>query len=174
VEKAALGSYGAATGQATNAYNIANPIYAQEATNPQGFTPQQKADMLTASNGALGGSNSAAVGQGALLAARTNNAGGADAAIADAARAAGAQQSQNALGVDNQSAMLARQQQQQGLAGLNGIYADANGAAQGYLGTAEQAAQSNPWMTVLQSALGGSSAAASAYLGRPRQRPGGQ
>jgi hypothetical protein len=72
----AFGSYGNATGQANNAFNVANPIYTQEATHPIGYTPQQTADLKTASADSLGGSNASAVGQGALLDARTNNAGG--------------------------------------------------------------------------------------------------
>lgn len=141
VEKDALAASGTAQNQAAGAYGTLNPIYTQEATNPQGFTQQQTANQLTASAQNLGGGVAADVGQGALLAARTNNAGGATAAIDAAAHGAQAQQSENALGVQNQSAMLARQQQQQGLAGLNGIYDDANRTGGDYLNTANSAAQ---------------------------------
>jgi hypothetical protein len=135
----ALGSYGTATGQANNAYGVAAPIYQQMATNPQGLTPQQVANQTTASLQSLGGSNATAAGYGALASARTNNAGGYQAAIDDSARQAGAQQSQNVLGIQNQNAMLQRQQQQQGLAGLSNIYGTASQTGLGYLKEAEEA-----------------------------------
>lgn len=146
VEKDALGSYGTATGQANNAYNVAAPVYGQMASNPQGYTPQQVANMTTASNQALGGANSAAVGEGALASARTNNAGGYQAAVDDAARSAGATQSQNNLGIQNQSVALANEHQEEGLRGLSGIYNDANSAGQGYLKEAgDVGGMNNPW-----------------------------
>jgi hypothetical protein len=167
VEKDALGSYGTATGQANNAYGVAAPIYQQMAQRPQGYTPQQMANQVTASNQTLGGANSSAVGEGALASARTNNAGGYQAAIDDAARQSGAQQSQNVLGIQNRSDMLARQQQEQGLEGLSGVYREGNQAGQGYLNEANQAAANNPWMKLLQAGVGASGQAAAAYLGKP-------
>ena len=165
VEKDALGGYGTASGQANNAYNVAAPIYTQMATNPQGYTPQQNANMLTASAQSLGGANASAVGEGALMAARTNNAGGYQGAVDDAMRNAQAQQSENALGIENKSALLARQQQQEGLAGLGSIYSDANSTARGYLGEADQAAQANPWMKILTTAMQGGAQAGAAAIG---------
>lgn len=139
VKNDAFAGLGQAQGQADNAYNVTNPIYTQEAQHPMGLTPQQIADQTTASNQTLGGSNAAAAGEGALQAARTNNAGGYQAGIAETARQAGATQSQNNLGIQNESDMLARQQQQQGLAGLNGIYNTQSGDALNYLNTANAA-----------------------------------
>lgn len=165
VEQNALGAAGTAQGQSNNAYNVANPIYTQMATNPQGYTPQQQANMETASAQSLGGSNASAVGSGALQSARTNNAGGYQAAVDDAARSAGATQSQNTLGILNQSAALQRQQQQQGLQGLGNIYGDANKTGEGYLNEANQAAANNPYIKLLQSGFGAAGQAASAYLG---------
>jgi len=146
VEANALNNSANATGQANGAYNTVNSIYTQEALHPQGLTPQQIADQTTSSDQTLGGSNASAAGQGALTAARTNNAGGYQAAIAEAARQAGATRSQNNLGIQDQSAMLARQQQQQGLAGLNGIYNTGNSTGLGYLNTAENASAANDQM----------------------------
>jgi hypothetical protein len=135
----ALGSYGTATGQADNAFGIAAPIYGQMARKPQGYMPQEMADRITASNQTLGGSNAAAVGEGALASARTNNAGGYQAAIDDAARTSGATQSENVLGVMNQSDALKRQQQEEGLSGLSNIYGTASKTGMGYLDLANQA-----------------------------------
>lgn len=141
VEKNALANSGAAVAQATNAYNTVNPIYSKLATGTVGYTPQQKADELTASSQSGGGGVASAVGQGGLLAARTGNAGGAAAALDDASRNAVAQQSSDSLGVANRSADLATQNQRVGLAGENSIYNDANRTGTDYLNTANSAAQ---------------------------------
>ena len=160
VEKNALNQAGTAAGQASSAYGTISPIYAQEATNPTGYTPQQRANQLTASNQSLGGAVAGAVGQGALYGARTNNAGAATAALDDSARNAMAQQSQNALGVENDNAALMEKQKQEGLAGLNSIYGDANRTGADYLGIAnssQQAAARNKmaWTQMALKAAGG-------------------
>ncbi|HEX7741744.1 MAG TPA: hypothetical protein VF442_04830, partial [Sphingobium sp.] len=69
-----------------------------------------------------GGSMAGAVGQGALLAARTRNAGGADAAIGASARSAGRNLSQAALSTDLANAKLKEQQRQAGLTGEENLY----------------------------------------------------
>jgi len=143
VEKNALAAQGNAVNQSQAAYNTVNPIYSSMAASPQGFTPTEKANALTASSQSLGGGVAGAVGQGGLLAARTGNAGGATAALDDAARGAAVQQSTNALDVQNQSDQLATQNQRVGLAGLNGIYNNANSTALGNLNTANSASQAN-------------------------------
>ena len=132
----ALANYGTNSANAAGALNTINPIYSQLASGTVGYTPQEKSDMLTSSAQSLGGGVSAATGAGGLLAARTGNAGGATAAIDDAARSAGVTQSQNALNVQNQSDQLATQNQRVGLSGLNSIYGDANGQADASLNTA--------------------------------------
>lgn len=139
VEKDALGTYGNATSQASGAYGVLAPQLTQMATNPQGFTSQEKANMLTSSAQSVGGSLAGATGYGNLAAARTNNAGGYTAAVGDAARQSMVQQSNNALGVDVQDAALKRQQQQFGLSGLGNIYSGGNSAALGALGAANTA-----------------------------------
>ncbi len=141
VEQQALAGSGDARTQAMSAYNTVNPIYSKLATGSVGLTPQQKSNMLTASADSLGGGVSSATGQGGLYAARTGNAGGATAAIDDAARQAGVQQSENALNVENTDAEVARQNQKLGLAGLNGIYDDASRTGVDYLNTANSASQ---------------------------------
>lgn len=128
-------------GNAAGALNTINPIYSEMATGTMGLTPDQKASALTASSQSAGGGMASAVGQGGLLAARTGNAGGATAAIDDAARSAEVANSKNALDVQNQSNTIARQNQAQGLAGLNSIYDTANGQADASLNTANQVAK---------------------------------
>lgn len=136
VKTDALANYGTNSANAAGAVNELNPIYSQMATGDDGLTPQQKADALTASSQSTGGGVASAVGQGGLLAARTGNAGGATAAIDDAARTAGVTNSANALNVQNQSDAIARQNQATGLNGLNSIYDEANGQADASLNTA--------------------------------------
>jgi hypothetical protein len=139
VKTDAFAGYGTAAGQGGNAYNTIAPIYTQMAMRPQGLTPQQMANALTASGQSLGGSLSALVGQGALQAARTGNAGAYQAAMAEAARNAAQQGSQNALQLQLQNAQLQREQQAQGLRGLQDIYQLANQAGTQYLNIANQA-----------------------------------
>jgi hypothetical protein len=139
VEKNALNNSGQAVGQATSAYKTVNPIYSSMATNPEGLTPIQKADALTASSQSAGGGVASAVGQGGLMAARTGNVGGATAALDDASRMADVTNSKNTLDVQNQSDQLATQNKRVGLAGLNGIYDESNGQANASLNTANNA-----------------------------------
>jgi hypothetical protein len=144
VKTDALANYGTNSNNAAGALNTINPIYSSMATNPQGLTPIQKANALTASSQSAGGGVASAVGQGGLLAARTGNAGGATAALDDAARSADVTNSKNALDVQNQSDQLATQNQRIGLAGLNGIYDESNNQANASLNTATNV-QPNFW-----------------------------
>lgn len=160
VKKDALNISGANSTLAGNAASTINPIYAQEATSPTGYTPQQRANQLTASSQALGGGMASAVGQGNLMAARTNNAGGSNLALDDAARNASAKQSENALGVENDNAQLMEKQKQEGLAGLNSIYGTGTNASISALNTANNV-QPSFWKTaILQMMKNGEQAAA--------------
>lgn len=141
VEKNALNASANAGQQAQAAYNTVDPIYSEMASGNVGLTPIQKSRMLTASGQSLGGANAGAVGQGALYGARTGNAGAATAAIDDSARSAMEKQSENALDVENKDAQLASQNQRFGLSGISDIYSDANRTGEGYLNTADSAAQ---------------------------------
>src|SRR6201986_3935179 len=104
-------------GQAGALYSSAAPQLAGMATHPQGMSPEDLAASRTAAAQSAGGSRGAAVGQGSLLSARTNNAGGADAAIADAARSAGQEQGDAALKTQLENTSLKQHQQDEGLKG---------------------------------------------------------
>lgn len=136
VKTDALANYGTNSANAATALGTINPIYSKMAAGGMGYTPQQKADQLTASSQAGGGGVAAAVGQGGLDAARTGNAGGTAAALDDASRNAVAQQSSDALGVQNRSDDLATENQRVGLSGLNSIYSGSNQQADASLNTA--------------------------------------
>jgi len=139
IEKDSLNTYGNATGQSANAYGTLAPQLNSMVTNPMGYTPTQKANMLTSSSQSIGGSVAGAVGEGNLEAARTNNAGGYSAALDASARQGQVQNSVNALGVQNADAQLAHQNQLFGLHGLDDIYHGANSTALGALGQATNA-----------------------------------
>src|SRR5690348_11309060 len=76
-------------GQGQGLYSTLAPQLEAEAANPQGMGAQELAREDTAAQESAGGSNAAAVGQGALEETRTRNAGGAGMALAKAARESG-------------------------------------------------------------------------------------
>jgi hypothetical protein len=137
-----------ATGAATAAQNLSNtnsgnanalfgvlePQLAAESANPQGYAPAALAGMKSEAMQGAGGTQAAAVGQGALRAARTRNAGGADAATAASARGAGQQLSNANLKVDAGNEELKQQQRQSGLSGMEGLFGTSTGAGVGALG----------------------------------------
>ena len=125
-----------ATGAATSAQNLSNslqgnaaslyssvaPELQSEAAAPSGYDSADLAKMNTSAQQSAGGSQAGAVGQGALLAARTRNAGAPAAAIDSASRGAGQRLSEAALGTDMANAKLKQSQRQSGLTGLENLY----------------------------------------------------
>lgn len=152
-------------------YNVLTPTLNRMATAPQGFTPQTMANMNTQAEQTAGGGNGATVGGALQTAARTNNAGAFDPAIAQAGRDASSQLSDAALGVQNRNAMLQEQQRSQGLSGLGEMYGENTGASQNALGlstsalAAKNAADEqtfNQWFKPFQAIAGN---ATNAYTG---------
>ena len=80
----AMAASNAENANASNIYGGLEPTLQAEASHPSGYTPMQKAQMNTAAQQSAGGSESGAVGQGGLYAARTKNAGAAQNAIGSA------------------------------------------------------------------------------------------
>src|ERR1700687_1502936 len=129
VKKDAFQGYGTATntsgqlGQnAQNIYGSLAPELEAQAAHPQGYTPQQTSAINTAGQQSAGGSMAGATGQGALLAARTRNAGAGANAIQQSGRNASDNLSRVATGTEIGSANLANEKQasaQKGLEGLN-------------------------------------------------------
>ena len=132
-------------------YSTLAPQLSVDSLHPTGFTPQMEADMNTASQQSVGGSNAGAVGQGNLLAARTKNAGGPDAAIAESVREGGRQASKNALGIKIASAQLAQQKRAQALGQMGDLYGTSTTGANSALGQvasnsqADTAAKNASW-----------------------------
>lgn len=114
--------YNSTRGNVNQLYERLFPQYEQEATNPQGFAPQDLAAMNTASQQSVGGSTAGAVGEGNLEAARTRNSGAFAPALDSAVRSGQQTLSQNALGIQGENAALKQEQQQAGLSGLAGLY----------------------------------------------------
>jgi hypothetical protein len=124
-------------------YSSLAPELESEAAHPAGFGPSEMAHMDTAAQQSAGGSNAGAVGQGALLASRTRNAGTADAAVQQSARDSGKTLSKATLGVQNQDAMLKQSQRRAALGGLQGLYGTEAGSSLGALGIVPQAVNAN-------------------------------
>lgn len=137
---------------AQNIYGSLVPQLQSQAINPQGYSPTTKAAINTAGQQSAGGSQAGAVGQGALLAARTKNAGTADAAIQQSARQAGQTVGKTAVGTEVADANLKNQQQQRAQSELGGIGSTDLGASLTALGLSDQAlsganttGNANPW-----------------------------
>ncbi len=115
---------GSLENNAGNLYSGLVPQLQAEAAHPSGIAPTDLAAMKTGAMETAGGSEAGAVGQGALLAARTRNAGGADAAIQGSARDAGRNLSRANLGIDTANAEMKEHQKQAGLGGLEHLYSE--------------------------------------------------
>jgi hypothetical protein len=151
------------SGLASNAgalYGSLAPTLSAEAAHPSGYTPTQKAAMDTAAQQSAGGSMAGATGQGALLAARTKNAGAAQNAIQQSGRQASQNVSDAAVGTEVANANLQQKQQQAGITGEENLYNTELGGSQNALGlsnsalnTANSADANNPYMQLLQSGI---------------------
>jgi hypothetical protein len=128
----ALANSGTYAGNASNVFGDIAPMLESQAAHPQGMAPTDLAAANTSAQQSAGGTQAGAVGQGALLAARTRNAGGADAAIDSSARRAGQQLSTAGLQTILKNASLKQQQQQNAEGELGNLYgtsvAGGNGA----------------------------------------------
>jgi hypothetical protein len=103
-------------------YDQLFPTYEGEVNNPTGFDPITKAGMKTSAMQTVGGATGGAVGQGDLMAARTRNSGGFEAAGDEAERIGQRQLSADNMGIDQEDAALKEQHHQQGIAGEQGLY----------------------------------------------------
>lgn len=125
-----------------NANSLFGPLSAELQTqmvHPSGINPTDMARMDTSAMQSGGGSTSAAVGQGALRAARTRNAGGPDAATAAATRAGGEIASKGILANRVQNVDLKAKQQEDATHGLNSLFAENLSGGNQALGIVPQA-----------------------------------
>ncbi len=130
-------------GQQNQLYSTLAPTLQQDIAHPVGLNPYEKAQANTAAQESAGGSQAAAVGQGALNAQRTRNAGTADAAVGEAARGAGRNLSRAALGTELQDSAMKQQKQQAAKGELAGLYGVATPGGSAALNTVANNANAN-------------------------------
>jgi hypothetical protein len=143
----ALGQSSQLAGNAGALYGGLAPQLQAQAAHPSGYTPGQMAAQNTAAQQSAGGSNASTVGQGALLSARTRNAGAAQNAIAQGGRQASQNLSNAAVGTQVRNAGLQQQNQQSATHGLESLYGTELGGSQNALGLSNSAlkvAQTTP------------------------------
>ena len=99
-----------------------------DVNNPIGFTPTETNNMLVAGEQGAGGAAGGIAGAAGLNAMRTRNSGALSGVLDQNARIKQQQLSQNALGVENQSAKLAEAKRASALGGLKGLYGTDVGA----------------------------------------------
>jgi hypothetical protein len=124
-------------------FNTLAPSLTADMAHPAGYNPSQLASMNTAAQQSAGGSQAAATGQGGLLAARTNNAGAAQGAIADSARSASNGLSGAALQISGQNADLQQHQKDAAQKELAGLYGTNEGQSTANLGEIGNLANAN-------------------------------
>jgi hypothetical protein len=130
-------------GNAGALYSTLAPSLVSQAAHPQGIAPPDLAAADTAAQESAGGTQSAAVGQGALRAARTRNAGGADAAIAAGSRASGQDLAKAAVTTRLKNASVKDSQRSQALSGEQSLLGEQAGAGNASLGIVPQAVNAN-------------------------------
>lgn len=114
--------YGGAKSTSNDLYKQLFPMLEREATNPEGYAPQDLAAQRTAAEQSIGGATAGAVGEGGLAAARTRNAGGFQSAGDEAVRSGERELSQRAVETEANNANLKESKRQAGLGGLASLY----------------------------------------------------
>ena len=116
---------GVASNEESNA-NSANatlsPFYRQEMTAQHAFNPAQTNELLNAAEAPLAGSGATAAGGAASEAARTRNTSGFSSSLDQNARDRQKALSNASLGVGQEDILGAKQLNQEGAAGLSGLY----------------------------------------------------
>jgi len=114
--------------QATQEGAELNPIYSQEARARHLYDPTQINELLTYAGAGTGAATGAAEGAANREAARTHNAGGFTKALDEVARDRMKAAAGTSEGVASQDVMGAKQLNQEGLSGLQGMYGINTGA----------------------------------------------
>lgn len=125
--------------QSGSLYGFLDPTLTAEATNPQGYSPEDLASMNTANQQSLGGSTAGITGQANLTAARTRNAGGFQGAIGSGSRSAQRDLSENALNIQGEQARLKEAEKQTALSQIMQLYGIDESTALGYLNSSNSA-----------------------------------
>lgn len=115
----AAGGYGSS---ATNENAELTPVLTQELKAKHGFDPSQINELLTAAGAGAGGATSALAGDAGLEAARTRNASGFTKSLDEVARDRAKAAAGSSEGIAAQDVMGAKALNQEGAAGLQGLY----------------------------------------------------
>lgn len=129
------GSYGSAANAASSALT---PFYRQEMSAQHGFNPNQINELMNAAEAPLASSAATAAGQAASEGARTRNTSGFSSALDQAARERQSALGQAGLNVGMADVMGAKQLNQEGAAGLSGLYGQDVNAQLGAMGLQNQ------------------------------------
>lgn len=124
-KKAAGTAAGTAATEGGNASAIGaqlTPFYKQEINTVHGFDPEQTNELLNYAEAGAGGANASLAGQAASEAARTRNTSGFTSALDQASRDRQKALSNASLGVGAQDIEQAKRENQEGAAGLSGLY----------------------------------------------------
>jgi hypothetical protein len=158
-------------GNAGNIYGSLAPELQNTMVHPAGIGPTDMAAINTAGMQSAGGTEAAAVGQGALRAARTRNLGGSDAATASGVRSASENLGKTAVGAQLENAKMKESQRRAATSGLEGLYGSELGASMGALGLSNQALNDenhapNFWQQAILQAMSGASQVGAAHEGK--------
>lgn len=149
-------------GQANGIGSSLTPFLTQEMLHPQGFGQQGLSAMTASALGGAGGAASGLTGQAMQRAAASRNAGGYQAALDAVSRNATKAAAGSSEGIAAQNANLQQTQQQEGAAGLSGLYStdtsgmlNAMGQQANDIKAGVQASQAGPgWMSTLGKGVG--------------------
>ena len=118
---------GAAESNATNEHGQLAPFFSSEMKAQHGFNPQQTNELLDYAGAGIGGTGASSTGEAASEAARTRNTSGFAPALDQNARDRAREMATVNEGVGAQDVMGAKALNQEGAAGMNGLYgADTN------------------------------------------------
>ena len=131
---AGLNNANALAGAGAGLYSTLAPSLTAEAAAPSGYSPSDMSALRTTATQAAGGSQGAAQGEGALMAARTRNNAAFAPAISEATRTTGRNLTNTLTGVQAQDAGLKEKQRESALGGLEGLYSTDVGGSVGNLG----------------------------------------
>jgi hypothetical protein len=159
-EKTAASVAGEAGGAAAGERAALTPFYRQEMQAQHLYQPQQMQELLSAAGTPLAASAATTAGQAASQGARTRNTSGYSAALDQAARERNQAMGQAGLDIGAQDIMGAKKLNQQGAAGMAGLFGQDQEAMLKAMGiqtgdiNAEVEAGKSGWLQNLNAALG--------------------
>ncbi len=133
-EKQAVGTAGEEGGAAASERAALTPFYRQEMNAQHLYNPQQTGELLNAAEAPLAGSAATTAGKAASEMAHTRNTSGFSSALDQAARDRQSALGQAGLGIASQDVMGAKKLNQEGAAGMQGLFGTNTQAMLGAMG----------------------------------------